>query len=304
MMGSLRADHSYDELFMAMIPPDQGYGVVAVTKILECGIDESDTGKKDGKDGKDGHLILSTYAFRPEALAGFNRKWCRALKDLDLSAFHMTDCMAMNPRKPNEFSGWSKVKRVKAARRFIKIIHNTALFGACLSVDKRAYWGEPGALIRHWSGAFGSLYAFGVAECCWYLSYVKQRYADLRDAKYLCYVEKGYEQGFGPAERTMRLIEDDANLKEDYSLFHTNWVPKGSIRSNEAADMLAWLWMKKGQGIGNPEMPEMPRKELAIELTTSSLRVKHFRRHIGPEGLKVRTMQIGSSSWSQHLSSR
>ena len=286
----------WDELFIAMIPPCRGYGIVAKMKLLplECGIDESATTDDEQA------LCLAAYVFRPEALNGFNRHWDKILGNNNLAKFHMADCMCMKPREPNEFDGWSIGRRTRLVKSLVKVIRANALFGLALTVDRQAFTTNP--VLKRWDGAVKGIYPFALVLACSQISTIRRSYKDLRDRQVSYYIERGHSEEKS-AEEIMGAIGRDERLKEEHAYFHHEFVPKGAMRTNEAADMMAWIWRKKGRGeMAANRTNEVPARSLALDLTRSRyFGIRHYRLHMGPERITRRALQIASSGWGKYL---
>lgn len=187
--------------------------------------DESGT----GPDALD--LCLAGYIFKASEVFAFDAAWREMLAAYGLPYFHMKECA----HNSGVFGHLTRDQCDRAARRAIEIIQAHAAQGVAISVDKSVADGMRAGSI--WQNP----YSFIAGQ----VFHAVRGWVGRNEiaGNVACVFEAGAD-GVGQAVDAANKIMANPELQPLYRVVEFSTMLKGEATPLEAADMLAWHWLK------------------------------------------------------------
>jgi hypothetical protein len=230
-----------------------------------------------------------------------NHFWKDTLKEYDLDHFHMTDCA--NGAPPYDAIGRPRCD--KLARRLIQAIRRHVEFQVAVSLNISEYVEcartvslESNIDLLH---GFGGPYSFLVQLCM----HAVADYSDAKSSKepISYYLEQGNECQ-GETNDILGRICLTPGLVDRLRYYRHAFVPKLGMRLLQAADIVAYEWMRDRCEQMERERIRPRRLSLAYLIKNLLVRVEHLRRedllHRQRESLEFNIKVIKTNLWRRY----
>ncbi len=234
---------------------------------FECAFDES------GTHAGSPVICVAGYIMEKSQARELEREWNEVLNwrhlEHPLPYFHMADC-APDPGN-GVFAGISKAHRIQVVSQLIAIIKRRTIQGVAATISAKDYedilvghpfYPDPYVVVSH-------VILQGVTK------WIAANRANVGRVAY--FFETGHESRVDANEIMRRLFREPRFL-DDYRYAGHAFVPKVGNPIVQAADLLAWQWLKDRK---NARESRPRRKDLASLLTHH-----HSMAHIEPEILR------------------
>jgi hypothetical protein len=245
-----RASHGFDDVGAIEVFAEHRQRERLAT-LIRAYFDES----ADGNAGR-GIFTVSGYVFSSSKLRALEKAWKRMLDRYQLPFFHMAECNADDPLKPdNVFFGLDKNERIACAKEAIKIARENTLHGHACVVRQEDYRD-----ILESRGFDCDSYSF----LLWTTLIQMGKWRDLnrpRDNLALF-----FEQGYATQNRANELLQQvsqDRQFREGLGLTSHAFFNKHDSYPGQAADLIAWHVRKL---YSNLETKKPVRKDTAALL--------------------------------------
>jgi hypothetical protein len=189
----------------------------------------------ESAEGKAGHgfLAVAGYVLTGMKLQNLERDWKRMLVQYQLPYFHMAECNASDPLKPeNVFSHLSEQHRDDCARKAIGIARSQTLHGAAYFLKQEDY-----QEILESPGFNCDSYSFLLWTALMHIG--KWRDANKPSADLSLFFEQGYKTQ-PRANELLKIVSKDPRFKQDMRVTSHAFFNKENSYPGQAADLLAW----------------------------------------------------------------
>lgn len=202
-----------------------------------------------------GFLTVAGYVLNGTKLRNLERDWKRILFEYRLPYFHMAECNASDPLKPeNVFSHLSERDRIDCATKAIGIARSQTLHGAAYFLKQEDY-----QEILERPGFNCDSYSFLLWTALMHIG--RWRNENKPSADLSLFFEQGYKTQ-SRADELLKILSQDPRFKQDMRVTGHAFFSKESSYAGQAADLLAWHVRK----LKVNEMAERPHRKDTLAL--------------------------------------
>lgn len=192
---------------------------------------------------RSGVFTVSGYVFTGSKLKALEKAWKRMLDRYELPYFHMAECNASDPLKPdNVFFRLSEAERIACATEAIRIARENTLHGHVCILRQKDYRD-----ILEGRGFDCDSYSF----LLWTTMIQMGKWRDQHRPKHdlALFFEQGYDKQ-SRANELLQLVSQDRQFRESLGLTSHAFFNKDESYPGQAADLIAWHIRKLYSNLG------------------------------------------------------